>query len=303
MTDVVTGAFSYTGRFIVERLLAEGRDVRALSRSQRGAGDPDVPRSPLQFEDATALAESLRGVETLYNTYWIRFPHAGMTFERAVENTRTLFRAAAGAGVARIVHVSVSNPSLESPYPYFRGKAGMERDLEALGVPHAIVRPTLVFGPGDILVNNIAWILRRFPVFLVPRGGGYLVQPVAVQDVARICVEAAAVAGSRSPVVDAAGPDTLTFAELVQAVRDAVGSRARIVRTSPALALGLTWLAGLLLRDIVLTRDELRGLEDSLLVSNGSPSGTARFGDWLAQNGEMLGRSYVSELARNWRRQ
>ena len=301
MTDVVTGAFSYTGRFIAERLLAEGRDVRALSRSPRGAGDPDVPRSPLQFEDATALAESLRGVETLYNTYWIRFPHAGMTFEHAVENTRTLFRAAVSAGVERIVHVSVSNPSLESRYPYFRGKAAVERDLEALGVPHAIVRPTLVFGPGDILVNNIAWILRRSPVFLVPRGGGYLVQPVAVQDVARICVEAAAVAGS--PGVDAAGPDTLTFAELIQAVRDAVGSRARIVRTSPAPALGLTWLAGLLLRDIVLTRDELRGLEDSLLVSNGSPSGTARFGAWLAQNGEMLGRSYVSELARNWRRQ
>ena len=249
MTDVVTGAFSYTGRFIAERLLAEGRDVRALSRSPRGAGDPDVPRSPLQFEDATALAESLRGVETLYNTYWIRFPHAGMTFEHAVENTRTLFRAAVSAGVERIVHVSASNPSLESRYPYFRGKAAVERDLEALGVPHAIVRPTLVFGPGDILVNNIAWILRRSPVFLVPRGGGYLVQPVAVQDVARICVEAAAVAGS--PGVDAAGPDTLTFAELIQAVRDAVGSRARIVRTSPAPALGLTWLAGLLLRDIV----------------------------------------------------
>ena len=300
MTDIVTGAFSYTGRFIAERLLAGGRDVRTLSRSPRGAGDPDVPCSPLQFDDAAALADSLRGVETLYNTYWIRFPHAGMTFERAVENTRTLFRAAAGAGVRRIVHVSVSSPSLESPYPYFRGKAAVERDLVALGVPHAIVRPTLVFGPGDILVNNIAWILRRLPVFLVPRGGGYLVQPVAVQDVARICIEAAAAAGS--PVVDAAGPDTVTFAELVQAVRDAVGSRARIVRARPALALGLTRPAGLVLRDIVLTRDELRGLEDSLLVSHGPPTGTVRFGDWLAQDGDVVGRSYVSELARNWRR-
>lgn len=299
MTEVVTGVFSYTGRFIAERLLAEGREVRALSRSARGPGGPDVAVFPLQFEDAAGLTESLRGAETLYNTYWIRFPHAGMTFERAVENTRTLFRAAADAGVGRIVHVSVSNPSPDSPYPYFRGKAAVERDLVALGVPYTIVRPTLVFGPEDILVNNIAWILRRFPLFLVPGHGDYRVQPVAVEDVARLAVEAAARAGNQ--VVDAAGPDTLTFLELVRAIGRAVDGRARVVQASPALALGLTRLAGLVLRDIVLTRDEVRGLMDSLLVSHEAAAGTARFGDWLAQNGEGLGRSYVSELARNWR--
>ena len=100
----------------------------------------------------------------------------------------------------------------------------------------------------------------------------------------------------------AAGPDTLTFEELVRAVRAAVGSRARIVRSGITPALAVTKLAGLFLRDIVLTRDELLGLRDDLLVSHDAPTGTTRFGDWLAENGEVLGRSYVSELTRNWRR-
>jgi uncharacterized protein YbjT (DUF2867 family) len=300
VTDVVTGAFSFTGHAIAARLLAEGREVRTLSRAPRQADDLDVPAATLQFDDERALRDSLRGAETLYNTYWVRFPHGTATFEGAVANSLTLFRAAVEAGITRIVHVSVANPSLDSPYPYFRGKAAVERDLAALGVPYGIVRPTLVFGARDILVNNIAWILRRFPVFLLPGGGGYSVQPVAVEDVARLAVEVSR--GEANRVVDAAGPDRLTFGDFVRAIGAAVGSRTRIMRASPALVLGVTRLAGLPLRDIVLTRDELRALVDGLLVSNGPATGVERFGDWLAENGDVLGRSYVSELARNWRR-
>jgi uncharacterized protein YbjT (DUF2867 family) len=290
VTDVVTGAFSYTGRAIAARLLADGREVRTLSRSGPGRGDPPLEWAPLRFDDPAPL----RGADTLYNTYWIRFEHGRPTFAQAVQNTLTLFRTAREAGVRRIVHISVSNPSPGSPYPYFRGKWQVEQGLAELGVEHAIVRPTLVFGPKDILVNNIAWILRRLPVFLVPHGV-YSVQPVAVEDVARLAVE------MESGIVDAAGPERLTFLELVRSVATVVGSRARIVRSSPGVALGLTRLADLVLRDIVLTRDELGGLMDSLLVSHDPPTGTVSFGGWLAETGEVLGRSYVSELARNWR--
>jgi len=286
---VVTGAFSYTGRAIAARLLADGREVRTLSRTD--PGDPRIPAFPLRFDDPAPFA----GAETLYNTYWIRFEHGGMTFAQAVENTLTLFRTARDAGVRRIVHISVSNPSETSPYPYFRGKAEIERRLGELDIEHLIVRPTLVFGAKDILVSNIAWILRRFPLFLVPRGE-YSVQPVAVEDVASLAV------GTGTGTVDAAGPETLTFLELVQAVARVVGSRARVVRSSPGLALALTRFADVLLRDIVLTRDELGGLRDSLLVSHDPPTGAACFTDWLAANGDVLGRSYVSELARNWRK-
>jgi uncharacterized protein YbjT (DUF2867 family) len=299
--SVVTGAFSYTGRAIAERLLASGETVRTLTRRD-APGDPLADRietAPLQFADAAALADSLRGARVLYNTYWIRFERGASTFARAVENTRTLFRAAARAGVERVVHVSVTNASEDSPFPYFRGKAALERELAASGLSHAIVRPTLVFGPEDILVNNIAWILRRAPLFLVPGDGRYRVQPVSVGDTAAICVAAADTV--RGQTLDAAGPDTFTFEELVRLIAGAVGVPPRIVHASPGVALALSSLVGRARRDVLLTREELGGLMASLLVSDEPPRGRERFGDWVREEGDRLGRRYVSELARNFR--
>jgi uncharacterized protein YbjT (DUF2867 family) len=299
--DVVTGAFSYTGRFIAERLLAQGRSVRTLTRRvERGAPlAGKVETAPLRFDDPAALADSLRGAKRLYNTYWIRFPRGETTFETAVANTRTLVAAAREAGIERLVHVSVTNAAEDSPLPYFRGKARLERDIAASGLSHAIVRPTLVFGPEDILVNNIAWLLRRMPIFLVPGAGDYRVQPVSVEDTARICVEAGEAAEDLT--VDAAGPEAYTFDELVRAIREAIGGRARIVHVSPGLALRLSDLVGRARRDVMLTRDELAGLAASLLVSDRPPLGTTSFREWLREDAASLGAKYVSELDRNFR--
>ncbi len=299
--DVVTGAFSYTGRAIAEELLRRGRDVRTLSRRDAPA-DPlaaQIECAPLQFADRAALVAALDGAEVLYNTYWVRFAHGETTFERAVANTRVLVTAAREAGVRRIVHLSVTNPSAGSRLPYFRGKAQVEADLVESGVSHAIVRPTLVFGPRDILVNNIAWGLRRSPLFPIAGDGRYRVQPVSVEDVASICVDA----GEQDDdvVVDAAGPETLTYEELVRLVRAAVGSRCRIVHWPRGAVLALARAAGAVRRDVLLTSEELAGLEASLLVSERPPLGTASFRSWVAANGERLGRGYVSELARNFR--
>ena len=291
--SAVTGVFSYTGRAIAEELLARGEAVRSLSRRD-APHDPlraRVDVAPLRFEPAS-LDDALRDATTLYNTYWIRFERGSHTFDEAVARTVMLFRAAERAGVERIVQVSVSNPERAVDLAYFRGKKRLEDWLADSGIAHAIVRPTLVFGPEDILVNNIAWILRRFPVFLVP-GGDYDVQPVSVRDVARICV-------AGRGVVDAAGPDRLGFVELVRLVRDAVGSHARIVRGAAAVALSLVRVANAFLRDVVLTRDELVGLRRSLLTSDAPPLGRDRFVDWVHENGSVLGRRYVSELARNF---
>ena len=298
--DVVTGAFSYTGRAIAEELLRRGRSARTLSRRDAPA-DPlaeRIERAELQFRDEHALRRVLAGADTLYNTYWVRFAHGATTFDRAVENTRVLLRAARKAGVQRIVHVSVTSSSLDSALRYFRAKAQVEVDVRASGLAWAIVRPTLVFGPRDILVNNIAWGLRRTPVFPVAGDGRYRVQPVSVEDVARICADA----GQLDEVVlDAAGPDTLTYEELVRLVAAAVGSRARIVYLPPRAVLALARITGTLRRDVLLTREELAGLQRELLVSTEPPLGTESFRSWVAANGESLGRGYVSELARNFR--
>jgi uncharacterized protein YbjT (DUF2867 family) len=296
--DVVTGAFSFTGRHIAEELLARGRRVRTLTR-RRWPEHPLATRveaAPLRFDDS--LVESLRGADTLYNTYWVRFERGRTTFAGAVENTARLVDAARRAGVRRIVHVSVANPDPESPFPYFRGKAETEKAVRESGVSYAIVRPTVVFGPDDVLVNNIAWGLRHVPVFFVPGDGRYEVQPVSVRDTASICVEAGVEEGNL--VLDAAGPSRWTFEDFVRLIARAVRSRTWIRRAPPEVALAASRAAGLALRDTLLTRDELGALTAGLLVSHEPPLGHERFDEWLTENASGVGRRYTSELARNF---
>ena len=88
------------------------------------------------------------------------------------------------------MHISITNPSLDSPLPYFRGKAILEKEIRASGISHAIVRPTVLFGKEDILINNITYLLRRLPVFAIPGSGDYRLQPIYVEDLAEIAVEA-----------------------------------------------------------------------------------------------------------------
>ena len=225
-TDLVTGAFSYSGAQIAQRLLDSGRGVRTLTyhpdRAHRLRTEVDA--LPYRFDDPAALARSLEGVCTLYNTFWVRFDHGKTSFANAIESSRMLFFAAKRAGVQRIVHLSITNPSLDSPLPYFRGKALVEYALAQSGVPYSIVRPTWIFGgERDVLTNNIAWILRRMPAFALPGDGAYPVQPVHVDDLARICADAGRASGDI--VIDAAGPETMPFRDLVTLVRGAVHTR------------------------------------------------------------------------------
>jgi uncharacterized protein YbjT (DUF2867 family) len=298
--DVVTGAFSFTGRHIAESLLERGRSVRTLTRKPASPGHPlagRVEAAPFVFD--RSLVESLRGADTLYNTYWIRYERGETTFAGALENTKALFEAACEAGVRRVVHVSVANADASSPFAYFRAKAAAELALRESGLSHAIVRPTLVFGPDDILVNNVAWALRHVPVFLIAGDGRAEVQPVSVFDTARICVEA----GGRADDValDAAGPERLAFEDFVRTIARATRARALIRRAPPSVVLLTSRVAGLVLRDVVVNRDELGMVQAGLLVSHDPPLGRDSFEQWVTAHGDVLGRKYASELGRHYR--
>ena len=225
--SAVTGASGFTGRYISSMLLSRGDRVRSLSQNPDGPWDHRIRQYALDFGKPDGLARSLDGADVLYNTYWIRFARGELDFGRAVENSRTLIGAAKAAGVGRVVHVSITNADERSPYPYFRGKGQVEQALRESGISHTILRPAFVFGPGDVLLNNISWLLRKFPVFMVPGDGQYLVQPVFVTDLAGMAVDMARVPGNTT--VDAVGPEVLTFGQLVDMVREAVGSRARMI--------------------------------------------------------------------------
>jgi uncharacterized protein YbjT (DUF2867 family) len=299
--DLVTGAFSYSGSAIAERLLGSGRRVRTFTfHPQREHPlQARVETFPYRFDDPAALTRSLDGVTTLYNTYWVRFDHGQTRFADAIENSRILFSAAERARVERIVHVSIANPSIDSPLPYFRGKALVESALAQSGLLYSIVRPTWIFGgERDVLTNNIAWILRRTPVFALPGSGSYLVQPVHVDDLARICIEAAA--SDRDLIIDAAGPETMPFRDLVALIRSAVNARSAVIRIPPPLMAAAARGLGLLVRDVVLTRDEIRGLMAELLVSHDPPLGRIAFSEWLGEHKTSIGRSYANELHRHF---
>jgi NADH dehydrogenase len=298
--NVVTGAFGYTGKYIARRLINSGESVITLT------GNPDRPNEfgpkvkafPYRFDDPEAMVASLAGAHTLYNTYWVRFDRRDETHERAVRNTFALIRAAKMAGIQRIVHISITNPALDSDLPYFRGKALLEDEIKRSQIWYAIVRPTVIFGAEDILVNNVAFLLREFPVFFIPGDGSYGIQPIFAEDVAQIAVEA-----GRRPenmTIDAVGPETFQFRELVQLVAKAVGSRARLLNGPPWLALLAARVLGLALADVTLTRDELKGLMANLLVSSSAPTGRTKFSSWISETGATLGQHYASEVARHY---
>jgi uncharacterized protein YbjT (DUF2867 family) len=299
--DVVTGAYSYTGRFIARRLIALERPLKTLTNHPQRAGAEDIKAdvAPLQFADRAALVESLRGADVLYNTYWVRFNHGRTRFGDAVANTRTLLGAARDAGVRKFVQISVSNPSEDSTLDYYAGKARTERAVRESGLAWAIVRPTLIFGPGDILINNIAWLLRRLPLFGIPGRGDYRLQPVAGEDVAEIATWAAAQIDNVT--VDAAGPDIIYYSEMVESIAIAVGKHPRFLYVSPKNAVRAARLIGRVMNDVTLNEPELQGLMQELLVSQERPRGTRRLDNWLLSSADTLGVNYASELDRHWR--
>lgn len=296
----MTGAFSYSGRFVASQLLERGRDVRTLTNHPR----PDeplasrIPTYPLDFSNDAALVTALTGSDTLYNTYWVRAPHGDLTHEVAVQNTRRLIDAARRAGVRRIVQTSIANPT-ESTTSYYRGKAALEEAVRSAGLSYGIVRPTLLFGEGDVLINNIAWLLRHLPVFAIPGNGRFRLQPMHVTDHARLLVEVGSQAADL--VVDSAGPEVFTFDELVRLLRRAMHLRTLVVHVPPALAMAGATLAGRLAGDVLLTRDELDDLMHDILISHEPPRGTTRLTDWLALHRDEVGRHYASEMTRHYR--
>jgi uncharacterized protein YbjT (DUF2867 family) len=294
--DAVTGAFSYSGAAIARELQAAGHRVRTLTGHPAGApGDIEV--RPLDFSDEDQLARSLDGVHTLYNTYWVRFSRGRNTHAQAVANSRVLFDAARQAGVKRVVHVSITHADLNSPFPYFAGKAQVEQHLRSTGLPYAILRPAILFGGGDVLVNNIAWLLRHLPVFAIGGDGEYRIRPIHVDDLATLAVGTSI----ENATVDAVGPESVTFREMVSAVRAATGSHAAILPVPGWAVPPLAGTLGLVLRDVLLTAQEYQAMAAGLADSSAPSAGQVIFTDWVAAHGPALGRRYASELNRHFR--
>lgn len=297
--DAVTGAFSYSGRSIARALTDSGRRVRTLTgHPNRATGESSIEIRPLDFDDQIRLVTSLEGVTTLYNTYWVRFAHQRIDHDLAVKNSRALFQAARRAGVERIVHVSITHPSIDSPLPYFRGKALVERALAETDVSYAVLRPAILFGGDGVLLNNIAWLLRHLPVFAIGGRGDYRIRGIHVDDLARLCLERGV--ERFDSVSDAVGPERPTFVELVNSIKDAVKSRSMLVHVPGSTLSFFSRVVGAAIGDVLLTRDEYRAMSDGLADTEGPATGATALSDWLVEHAPILGLSYANELNRHF---
>lgn len=295
---VVTGAFGYSGKYIAKQLLDEGYQVRTLTDSVNRINPfgNRIKAYPFNFDNPERLVELLKGASVLYNTYWVRFNYAEFRQSIAVTNTIKLFNAAKRAGVKRIVHISITNPSEDSHLEYFKRKARLERALIESGISYAILRPALLFGREDILINNIAWMLRRFPVFGVFGDGNYKLRPIYVDDLARLSVKEGKERENR--IIDAVGPETFTYLHLVREIGRIIGKERHIIFIPDTVGYFFGWIIGKVLGDIVITRDEIEGLEANLLYTDSPAAGSTRLTDWARENSSVLGLHYASELAR-----
>jgi NADH dehydrogenase len=300
---MVTGAFGFSGKYIAEELLEKGHEVLTITNSvnRKNTFGGKVKAIPFNFDNLGELTRSLTGVDVLYNTYWVRFNHKNFSHEYAVDNTLKLFKAAKKAGVKRIVHVSITNPSEDSKLEYFQGKAILEKALIESGVSYSILRPAVIFGKEDILINNIAWLLRKMPVFPVFGYGSYRIQPIYVKDFAELAVKEGC--GQQNNILNAIGPETYSYKSLVEKIGDIIGVSKPIISVSPSFGYVVGYVISKIVKDVLITKEEIKGLMADLLCVDSKPTGTTKLSDWVNTNKELLGRKYANELARRLNRE
>jgi NADH dehydrogenase len=295
---IVTGGLGFSGKYIIQKLLSKGLKVKTLTNSlyRENPFGNKIEVLPFNFENQKKLIQSLQGAEVLYNTYWIRFNHKTFSHQEAVNNTLALFEAAKIAGVRRIVHTSITNPDEKSPLEYFHGKALLEKDLKESGISYAILRPAVIFGDEDILIHNIAWMINKFPIMGYFGNGKYRLQPIHVLDFAELAVQSGA--ENQSVIINAIGPETFSYHELMELVAEKIGKKRLFIPIPPFLGYWLSWLVGKLKKDILITKEEIKGLMADLLYVDSKPTGKIKLSQWIEDNKEILGKNYRSELAR-----
>ncbi len=300
--DIVTGAFSFTGKYIAKKLIERGRNIKTFTNrvEKKTLLDNSIIAVPYYFNELDKLQEEMKGCEYFYNTYWIRFPYKGITFDKAIEDTKKLIGAAKEVKVKKFLHISITNASENSDLLYFRGKGIIERLIIESGLSYGIVRPAVVFGIGDILINNITWLLKHFPLFIIMGDGKYKLQPIYVEDLAQIIIEASE--EKENLIIDAVGPEIFTYKELILLIAETVQSYALILHLPSLMVYWIGKFLGLLMKDVMLTGDEIKALMRNYLISDSLPKGKTKLSMWLKDNTNIIGEKYASELKRHYKK-
>ena len=244
----VAGGSGFIGRAIVRRLAAIPTiKVRVLTRDPKKARARSTESDAVEFvaadvNDPAGLAAAVASADTIVNAvqfdgYPIENPARGLTFNRVdYGGTVALIAAANAAGVKHFIYISGAAADERSPNPAFRAKGRAERALRDSGLTYTILRPSLVYGPEDRVVNGIARALRMTPVMIVPGTGRQLLRPLLVDDLAA-CVALAISGRGRNGIFEIGGRDPMSFDDLVRLVMEITGRRRPLVHVPEPLLL------------------------------------------------------------------
>lgn len=296
----ITGVAGYTGSYAATRFLNRGWEVLNLTGHPNRSPVDSRVTTALLSDNVSELTAALAGCEVLVNTYWIRFERGNKTYADAIRKTKCLIEAAKNAKVRKIVHISIANPEkgAANKLPYYQGKMQVEELIKSSTVSSSILRPTVIFGKEGILINNITWFLRNLPVFGIPGKGDYKLQPVYVEDLADLIFEQAQ--NSEDCTVDAVGPEQFQFADLLETLKKATGSKCLLIKMPEILALTAVKAIGAMKDDVIMTQDELAGLKLGLLAVEGPAACPTKLSDWIKENSNWLGTKYFSEVKKHY---
>jgi uncharacterized protein YbjT (DUF2867 family) len=240
---LVTGATGYIGGRLVPRLLAAGHSVRVLVRKPEKlrdvpwAGDVEVAEGDLG--DAESLKAAFEGVEVLYYlVHSMGGSHDFETVER--ESAQNVARAAAAAGVKRIVYLGGLHPDTDDLSPHLRSRVEVGRILLDSGVPTAALQAGVVIGSGSTSFEMIRHLTDVLPYMPAPKWVRNRIQPIAVRDVLHYLVKSADLPPEVNRTFDIGGPDVLRYGQMMNGYALEAGLAQRPIAALPVLT---PWLA------------------------------------------------------------
>ena len=226
---LVTGSSGFLGRNVVKALRTRGESVRCLVRSPsraRVVTDYGVELAYGDVLDPASLKDAMRGVDAVVHLVAIIRERGRNTFDRVNrQGTETVVQVARDEGVRHLVHVSAIGVQENQAYPYLYSKWLGEQEVIRGGVAYTIIRPSILFGPGDEFINTLAGVVKSFPVAPVAGDGRVRFQPISVEEVGGIV---SLVAGNHrfgGRIIEVGGPDHLTYNEILDIIARTLGVR------------------------------------------------------------------------------